>query len=303
MSSATRSILFLSAIAAVAAAQQAERTLVEPTTLKEAWTAGLRRMREANAPGLVFVLPPENANASDAALAAVKRWTDSRQDVLHPASELKTARDAMLALVQSWRWPRFDLDPVTWITADRPDFSVLFALAVPIVAERETCGARADDTLMLLAPEGSVLGRWAVDLGDDAAVAAVLEPQLLSSARIAVRRDAVPAALAQQAKEFCEQVAKPTYVLEPSPKLQRTLRAALHVAAPALVEFRDVPGAGGAGEPAPPRQMHSTEALLLLTEGTPPLGTAVAEQWDPCPFCGMSSFRLPVCSLLKLLPK
>jgi hypothetical protein len=283
--SARELLLMIAATTGALAAQKSEPLKDGPKTLTEAWRTGLQRMRDQHAPGLVFVLPPADRPADAKLQERLADWPRIKGGGGGPGAPPKTAREQLLWLLQRWR---------------SDSLSVVFGLAVPIVAEPALCGAKDGETLLLLAPDGSRKGGFAVDLADANAVADALDPDLLSERALAVRRAAVPPA----AQDLAAKVqALPVWPRQPVPSQQETLRAAsarVHEFAAALVQVADVPAVDG-GKAV--RRAVATPGLRMVLDEMTPLGTGLGETWDPCPPCGMAAVPLPMHSLLKLLPK
>jgi hypothetical protein len=283
----------LLALAAIAAALAAQEPV--PRTLTEAWRVGLQRMRSQHAPGLVFVLPAESRDAKPG-----------------------PARERLLATVATWLQPA--LPP--WATP-RPgsrqastardwQLNLLCALAVPIFAEPEACGAKPGETLLLLKPDGSRAEGFALDLADGDAVLRALTPILLSETSIAAGRAVVPPA----ALRDVDLVTQPERKREdgfdwwrrpPSAEqseARRRLQARVHEVAPALVQFVDPPRSGAED---PPARVAGPDDLLMWLGPTVPLGSAGVPRPTGClgP-CGLSTpgpVGAPLWQMLKLLPK
>jgi hypothetical protein len=290
MNRSARELVLMIAATAAALAAQADGTKTEPNngpkTLAEAWRAGLQRMRDQHAPGLVFVLPPADRPADAKVQERLGEWPRIKGG--EPPTSPKTAREQLLWLLQRWR--ANDLAAKGEPARALPDLSVVFGLAVPIVAEAATCDARDGETLLLLAPDGARKEGFAIDLADANAVADALTPDLLSERAVAARRAAVPAA-AQQLADKVQQL--PVWPRQPVPTQQETLRAAsarVHELAAALVQVADA-------------RVVATPGLHMVMDDMAPLGTELGATWDPCPPCGMAAVALPFHSLLKLLPK
>jgi hypothetical protein len=142
-----------------------------------------------------------------------------------------------------------------------------------------------------------------VDLGDHAAVLAALTPAVLAPAAVEPRRANVPPEVGKLAARHAEllrliterQQRGETLDAEQCQELQeaqQALTARLGAAAPALVELT-----GSRAALAPGRIGH----FSMPFDQQVPFGTAVDQQWDPCPPCGMMAVPLAMRSTLKLL--
>jgi hypothetical protein len=309
MTCTARELVLMIAATAAALAAQAGGSAGEPQgrsgngpkTLTEAWRAGLQRMRDQHAPGLVFVLPPAERAADAKVQERLGAWPPIKGG--GPVTPPKTAREQLLWLLQRWRSNSLAADGAA--TKALPDLSVVFGLAVPIVAEAETCGAKADETLLLLAPDGSRKAALKLDLADGNAVADALGSILLSPEAIAARRATVPPA-AQQLADKLQQLDKPGATTpDDLEEMVRDALARFHELAPVLVQVVEVPVAVFDREVRVEqwKRILATPALRRLLEASLPLGTELGETWDPCPPCGMAAVPMPMRSLLKLLPK
>ena len=285
----------LLALAAVGAVAAQDRTPEPPTpeNITTAFERARERMVKDKAPGLVFVLPAVDAPFDEKAAARLaQELTASNMRTPHPV-ELKTARDVLLARVQRLRASR------------TPAAIALRLLTVPIVAEPSTCGARPGETIVLLSADGRRVAGFEVDLGDEAAVLDALTPDVLAKKAVEPRRASVEPELATFAARhrtllelaIAQKGAGEGLTGEQGLELHATRRqlgARLTAAAPALVEFRS--------ERAAFLTDDGMRSLLLLDDSLP-FGTAIAEQWDPCPPCGMMAVPLAQRSTLKLLAK
>jgi hypothetical protein len=293
-------LLLLAAVSVAAASLSAQQAaqLSAPKSLEEAWRAGLQRMRAQKAPGLVFVLPAADQPLDSDLQARFAKWPRGRLG--GPAPSLpKTAREQFLWTLNMWRDPDAvrAIDPGKGATVD---LLVLFALAVPIVAEAEVCGAKPGETLVLLKADGTRDDGFAVHLADSRAVADALASGLLSEAALAARRAAMPPAVRQAAADWERMQLEPPAEHGVFLAARQKVQASLHAAAPALVTF----GVVEAGDPAKATKLaRASAALRAVFDDTVPLGTEVGETWDPCPPCGMAAVPLPSRSLLRLLPK
>jgi hypothetical protein len=267
-------VLMLAATAAALAAQSNPGS--EPKTLTEAWRAGLQRMRSQHAPGIVFVLP----------------------EAEQPSPASPSRRERLLATVQAWLDQRPAPPPAR--SESLPQLLLVFALAVPIFAAPEACGARPGETLLLLKPDGSRAEGFAVDLGDANAVVRALTPSLLSEAAVAAQRAVVPPAL-QRDVELVTQAERQGPGSAEASEAWRRVHQRLHEAAPAFVRFVD--SQVRESDPSRAKVPVASGLLRRLLADTVPLGTTGVPALRGCPGpCGTGSPG-PWRGLLKLLPK
>src|SRR5262249_44616482 len=139
-----------------------------------------------------------------------------------------TARELLLLRIQRLRDPH-----AVAVDGATVDVSLLFGLAVPVVAEPETCGSKAGETLVLLGADGNRANGFAAELGDPAAVAKALVPELLGETALARRRANVPPELQRLADEYRELTLRPPADqagVERMSKLHEQLSARLYAA-------------------------------------------------------------------------
>lgn len=262
-----------------------------PGPLAMAFEQARLRMAQDKAPGLVFVLPAIDAPFDKKVAERLAQELGASSMRTPHRIELKTARDLLLARVQRLRASR------------TPAAIALRLLTVPIVAEPATCGARPKETIVLLSADGRRVAGFDVDLGDEAAVLEALTPDVLAKKAVEPRSANVePALLASATRHrkllelaIAQNAAGEGLTGEQGQELHATrgqLAARLTAAAPALVEFRNERAEFVADE-----GRHS----FLLLDDSVPFGTSLAEQWDPCPPCGMMAVPLAQRSTLKLL--
>ena len=289
----TVAILLTMAAASGVMAQSPWAEEGSPENMTTAFERAREQMVKDKAPGLVFVLPAIDAPFDrKVAERLAQELVASSMRTPHRV-ELRTARDVLLARVQRLRASR------------TPAAIALRLLTVPIVAEPATCGARPGETIVLLSADGRRVAGFEVELGDEAAVLDALTPDVLARKAVEPRRANVEPALVAIATKhrrllelaIAQKGAGEGLTGEQGQELhatRRQLAARLTAAAPALVEFR-----GERAEFLTDDGMHS----FLLLDGSLPFGTAVAEQWDPCPPCGMMAVPMAQRSTLKLLAK
>ncbi len=285
-----------------------------PASLSAAWQLALSTMCTHKAPGLVFVLPPAEAVA-DPQLAAAALTAFHGSGIGKVPVDIRTERDRLLVLVQLLRQPRplipgpeaVDVGAIPTLP-----LALAFGLAVPVVATAEQCVAAPGETLLVLGEDGRRLAGFRIDLGDADAVAMALQPLLFAAARLQARQANVPPDLAATVADFLElnrqqQQAQRNGVPFDGPAAQRhaqlyqDVRQRLFAAAPALVAAaRTAPEADASAEPTG-FAADGRAVLGELLQWTTPLGTAVAQTWDPCPACGMAAMPMPFRSALLLL--
>jgi hypothetical protein len=297
MNIAASRVLASAVLLAAAAAQADEGTPPQapPATLREAWLQALSMLRMHKVPGLVFVLPPEGKPADAKAAAAAVAELPGKGLGHRPVTPT-TARELLLLQIQALRADRTLVMRAPAIgrpdrNAMPVDLAAAFALALPIVAEAEVCGSKPGETLLLFGPDGARTHGFAVDLGDARAVADAVLPHLASAKALLVRQANVPPALQRAADTFdAARASADQSDMERRNAAYLELSRNVHAAAPALLDVQD-------GE------VLVRHELRAMVEQTVPVGTVLAEQWDPCPPCGMMAVPLPMRSALKLLAR
>ncbi len=279
--------ILLALATAGAVAAQAHDTPTE--TMGQAFERALERMAKAKAPGLVFVLPAEDAKFDAKAAATLAQQLATSRMGGGVRVEIKTARALMLARVQRLR------------ASQTPATVALRMLTVPIVAEAARCGARRGETVVLLGADGKRIGGFAIDLGDEKAMLDALTPDVLAEQTVAPRREVVEPAVATLVARYRRLRAAlvagkrdgETLPQDQAYELMKDtdrLGGKLTEAAPVLVEFR----AGRA-------EFTNDDPRFALSDESLPFGTAIDKSWDPCPPCGMMAVPLAQRSTLKLL--
>lgn len=284
----------LLAFAAAVIAQGATPPVRPADALAAAFHDALALAATRKAPILAFVLPPADAPA-DAARVAATRAAEVQVGMLVTkggagAPPIATARELMLRQLQLLRGAPASRGRAPSPTATVPQ--MLFALGVPVVATPKTCGAKPGETVVLLAPNGERVRGFALDLLAVEQFAAALGEELLTASALAARQANVPPALLAdlaRLRALREQAAQDAEAGRAWQALRARLEGQLVALAPALLH-----GADG--------ELTADPELAEWQASHAPLGTeATMELGDPCPGCGMAYTPPGLMTVLKLI--
>lgn len=279
--------------ASIAAQERDDERKAKPDPLAAAWQQALERAKVQKAPILAFVLPPAEAKAPADRVKAT--WLRERDASVRRARREKeppalTARDLLLRQLQLLRMPDVTWQPLE-VKATRSQ--ALLALTIPVVVAAEHCGAKQDETVVLLGPDGRRLQGFAIDLADAAAFFKQVGEIVLEPTALAARRVNVPVDVARDLKSLpVETLASGRRfgVSLVDPALAERLVGRLAAAAPALV--------GWVGD-----ELDIQPAVAALEAERLPLGTEARRnlRYECMISCGMGFTPPALTDVLKLI--
>ncbi|MCA8964586.1 MAG: hypothetical protein H6838_11435 [Planctomycetes bacterium] len=297
-STAALLLTFAASLAAQNALPTGAFTQPQGVPLAKAWPEALRLAKQHKAPILAFVVPAKGAR-TDADTVSKTCDAERKLGMLsfdeRSLPPMRTQREVLLRQVQLLRAPE---------RAGRgmPEPSrtqALFALAVPVFASAEACGAEGGETVVLCGEDGRRVRGWRLDLLDRDAFVERVGEQLMSPEALAPRQVNVPPALAadlRAVRELRQRLAgelsdeQRAKVFEERGQRLARLRSALPGVGPALVHFD-----------AEKQPQLSAEIVELEPERVPLGVTARVFDGDPCPGCGMGYVPPGLRTVLELI--
>jgi len=258
-----------------------------------AWYDARAAAKQFKAPILAFVLPEASLAADEKAVAgtiAAEQKASMLATMMGSfAPKMQTARDVMLRQVQVLRAsPPGMLGNMLQAT----DAQMVFALTVPVFVTAKTCGAKAGENVVLIAPHGERIDGWQLDLLQGETFVKAISAHVFSEDSLTPRQANLHGPALQLLKDLRAQIEakgeggwSPYHTLE----MQQKLAASLVALGPALVRRED-------------GKLLSEPELGGIEQSRAPFGSkAHVDQRDPCPGCGMGYTPPALMTVLKLL--